>query len=58
MRSTMMDLPLTVTAIMRYGTGLFGGREVVPGRMLAVYHPFEYTAGRIAWRTMKQIRRG
>src|SRR5437667_9232526 len=28
-RSTMMDLPLTVTAIMRYGTGLFGGREVV-----------------------------
>jgi acyl-CoA synthetase (AMP-forming)/AMP-acid ligase II len=28
-RSTMMDLPLTVTAIMRYGTGLYGGREVV-----------------------------
>src|SRR5262249_25013227 len=25
----MMDLPLTVTAILRYGTGLYGGREVV-----------------------------
>ena len=29
MRSTMMDLPLTVTAIMKYGIGLYGGREVV-----------------------------
>ncbi|HEY1345194.1 MAG TPA: long-chain fatty acid--CoA ligase, partial [Streptosporangiaceae bacterium] len=29
MRSTMMDMPLTVTGIMRYGTGLYGGREVV-----------------------------
>ena len=29
MRSTMMDLPLTVTAIMRYGTQFYGGREVV-----------------------------
>ena len=29
MRSTMMDVPLTVTGIMRHGTGLFGGREVV-----------------------------
>jgi len=28
-RSTMMDVPLTVTGIMRYGTGTFGGREVV-----------------------------
>jgi fatty-acyl-CoA synthase len=27
--STMMDRPLTVTDIMRYGTGLYGGREVV-----------------------------
>src|SRR5438046_3267590 len=26
-RSTMMDLPLTVTAVMRYGTALYGGRE-------------------------------
>src|SRR5262245_59732767 len=25
----MMDLPLPVTAILRYGTGLYGGREVV-----------------------------
>jgi fatty-acyl-CoA synthase len=28
-RSTMMDVPLTVTGIMRYGTVTFGGREVV-----------------------------
>jgi fatty-acyl-CoA synthase len=28
-RSTMMDVPLTVTGIMRYGTALYGGREVV-----------------------------
>jgi fatty-acyl-CoA synthase len=29
MRSTMMDVPLTVTGIMRYGTTVYGGREVV-----------------------------
>ncbi len=29
MRSTMMDVPLTVTAIMRYGTTAYAGREVV-----------------------------
>ena len=29
MRSTMMDVPLTVTGIMQYGTRLYGGREVV-----------------------------
>jgi len=29
MRSTMMDIPLTVTSIMRYGTTIFGDREVV-----------------------------
>src|SRR5580698_4179930 len=29
MRSTMMDVPLTVTSIMRYGTSVFGDREVV-----------------------------
>jgi fatty-acyl-CoA synthase len=28
-RSTMMDVSLTVTGIMRYGTALYGGREVV-----------------------------
>jgi fatty-acyl-CoA synthase len=28
-RSTMMDVPLTVTALMRYGTSLFADREVV-----------------------------
>src|SRR6266567_1211664 len=27
--STMMDFPLTVPAILRYGTGLFGDKEVV-----------------------------
>ena len=29
MRSTMMDVPLTVTRIMQYGTSAFGDREVV-----------------------------
>ena len=29
MRSTMMDVPLTVTRIMQYGTTVFGDREVV-----------------------------
>jgi fatty-acyl-CoA synthase len=29
MRSTMMDIPLTVSSIMRYGTTVFGDREVV-----------------------------
>jgi fatty-acyl-CoA synthase len=29
MRSTMMDVPLTVTAIMRHGTTAYGGSEVV-----------------------------
>src|SRR4029077_531261 len=28
-RSTMMDLPLTITSIMRYGTSVFGDAEVV-----------------------------
>jgi fatty-acyl-CoA synthase len=28
-RSTMMDIPLTITSIMRYGTSIFGDREVV-----------------------------
>jgi len=28
-RSTMMDVPLTITSIMRYGTSVFGNREVV-----------------------------
>ncbi len=29
MRSTMMDVPLTISAIMRYGTTVYGDREVV-----------------------------
>jgi fatty-acyl-CoA synthase len=28
-RSTMMDVPLTISAIMRYGSSAYGGREVV-----------------------------
>ncbi len=28
MRSTMMDVPLTIASIMRYGTSIFGDREV------------------------------
>ena len=29
MRSTMMDVPLTVTRIMQYGSTVYGDREVV-----------------------------
>ncbi|TVZ01646.1 fatty acid--CoA ligase [Trebonia kvetii] len=29
MDSTMMDFPLTITTVMRYGTTVFGGKEVV-----------------------------
>src|SRR5260370_35947193 len=29
LRSTMMDIPLTVTRIMQYGTSVYGDREVV-----------------------------
>ena len=29
MLSTMMDVPLTVTALMRYGTTVYGDSEVV-----------------------------
>ncbi len=29
MDSTMMDIPLTVTSIMRYGTTVFGDKEVI-----------------------------
>ena len=29
MESTMMDIPLTVTSIMRYGSTMFGDKEVV-----------------------------
>jgi len=28
-RSTIMDIPLTIASIMRYGTSVFGDREVV-----------------------------
>src|ERR1700739_512591 len=30
MDSTMMDYPLTITTVMRYGTTVFGDKEVVP----------------------------
>ena len=29
MRSTMMDTPLTISTILRYGTTAYAGREVV-----------------------------
>jgi fatty-acyl-CoA synthase len=31
MRATMMDAPLTITSIMRYGTTAYGDREVITG---------------------------
>ena len=41
MRSTMMDVPLTVTSIMRYGTTTFGRKEVVTNTGDGVRRPEE-----------------
>jgi fatty-acyl-CoA synthase len=49
MRSTMMDVPLTVTAIMRYGTTFYAGREVVTcTEDGARRQTYGHTAGRVA----------
>src|SRR5580698_4028109 len=53
MRSTMMDVPLTVTSIMRYGTSVFGDREVVTFAGDSVqrrsYAEVGRRAARLAW---------
>ena len=52
MRSTMMDIPLTVTALMRYGASAFGEREVVTwtgdGARRQTYAQTAARAGRLA----------
>ena len=55
MESTMMDFPLTVTAIMRYGTTVFGDKEVVTcagdAAVAAADVRGRRRAGRPGWRT-------
>ena len=46
MRSTMMDVPLTVTSIMRYGTTTFAGKEVVTNTGDGVRHRTYAETGR------------
>ncbi|MFC6086824.1 long-chain fatty acid--CoA ligase [Sphaerisporangium aureirubrum] len=52
MRSTMPDHPLTITSIMRYGTGLFGDHEVVTytgdGYRRMPYHELARETARLA----------
>ncbi len=52
MRSTMMDVPLTITSIMRYGTSIFGDREVLTwtgdGTRRRTYAGAGRRAGRLA----------
>ncbi len=53
MRSTMMDVPLTVTSLMRYGTSVYGDREVVTctedGTRRQNYAATGARAARLAW---------
>ena len=55
MDSTMMDFPLTITTIMRYGTTVFGDKEVVTCAGDAAGQAAERTrpsaSGRPGWRT-------
>ncbi|MDH2425722.1 fatty acid--CoA ligase [Sphaerisporangium sp. TRM90804] len=52
MRSTMPEHPLTITSIMRHGTGLFGDREVVTytgtGYRRTTYHELARETARLA----------
>src|SRR6202162_1974959 len=56
-RSTMMDLPLTVTSIMRYGTSVFGDREVVTWTGDGTRRRTYAEAGRRAARLANALRR-
>jgi fatty-acyl-CoA synthase len=48
-RSTMMDVPLTVTSIMRHGTTAYGGREVVTFTGTGIRRQsYAVTGGRVA----------
>src|SRR5487761_488649 len=56
-RSTMMDLPLTITSIMRYGTSVFGDREVVTWTGGGTRRLTYSEAGRRAARLANALRR-
>ena len=57
MRSTMMDIPLTITSIMRYGTSVFGDREVVTCTEDGTRRRTYAEAGRRAARLANALRR-
>jgi len=56
-RSTMMDIPLTVASIMRYGTSIFGDREVVTCTEASTRRRTYAEAGRRAARLANALRR-
>jgi fatty-acyl-CoA synthase len=56
-RSTMMDIPLTVASIMRYGTTAYGDREVVTCTEDATRRRTYAEAGRRAARLANALRR-
>jgi fatty-acyl-CoA synthase len=57
MRSTMMDIPLTITSIMRYGTSIFGDREVITCTQDGTRRRTYAEAGRRAARLANALRR-
>jgi fatty-acyl-CoA synthase len=56
-RSTMMDMPLTIASIMRYGTSIFGDREVVTCTEDGTRRRTYAEAGRRAARLANALRR-
>jgi len=56
-RSTIMDIPLTITSIMRYGTTIFGDREVVTCTQDGTRRRTYAEAGRRAARLANALRR-
>ena len=56
MRSTMMDIPLTIASIMRYGTSIYGDREVVTCTQDATRRRTYAEAGRRAARLANALR--
>ena len=57
MRSTIMDIPLTIASIMRYGTSVFGDREVVTCTADGSRRRTYAEAGRRAARLANALRR-
>ncbi|MBV9095550.1 MAG: long-chain fatty acid--CoA ligase [Streptosporangiaceae bacterium] len=57
MRSTMMDIPLTITSIMRYGTSVYGDREVVTCTGAGTRRRSYAESGRRAARLANALRR-